>query len=655
MRRLLAAGAAVAALIVSPADAQTDPVGLRTLPETVVTATRVATPLERIPAGVTVIDRATIEERGYRSLAEALAAVPGLAAVQSGGTGQTTSVFMRGTNSGHVLVLRDGMPINDPSAPQGLFDFGNDLLSDVERIEVIRGPMSGLYGSGAIGGVVNLITRSGRGAGRPFSAVGEIAGGSQSTAAASAVVAGEMRGIDYALIGQGLSTQGFNLKPPRFTTSIGERDGARIGTVTANLGAAIGERFRVFGFARLRENKADIDQDFRDDPNYTVRNRSGMWRAGVEGAVVPGWLDTTLAVGQSRDNRQFRDRPDQFAFSGSDDSRYIGTRTVYQWDNRLRLPDAGVVDGALITFGAQRIEDRADVQVRFDGPFGPFNQDVDRSTRSDAGYLGAQLRLFRRLDLTANLRHESPRDFSDTTTWRVGGVLAVPEVALSVHAAYGTSFRAPTLFDLFGVGSFGFRGNPNLRPEKGRGGEAGVALDLGALGLPAGRLSATYFRTRITDLIDDNPTFTTRINLGRVDIEGVESALDLTPAPWLGLRAAYTWTVAQDGASGAQLLRRPRHRGSLGATLRATPRLSVAPEVLIVGPSADVLYADNGVFRGRGRNPGGVVINLAARWRATDTLELFALGRNITNSRYEPANSYVVPGAAVLTGLRASW
>ena len=652
MRTHHLACAAAAALIAMPAAGQNGPL-LRTLPETVVTATRVPTPIERIPGGVTVIDRATIETRGYRSLAEALAAVPGLAAVQSGGIGQTTSVFVRGTNSSHVLVLRDGMPLNDPSTPQSLFDFGNDLLSDVERIEVIRGPMSGLYGSGAIGGVVNLITRSGRGTARAFSATGEIAAGSQSTAAASAVATGETRGIDYALIGQGLTTQGFNIVPRRLATAIGERDGARILAATANLGAQLGARFRVFGFARLRENKADLDQAGRDDPNHTARNRAGMWRAGVEGMLIPGWLDTTLAVGQSRDNRQFRDRPDQFAFSGSDDSRYLGTRTVYQWDNTLRLPGAGVVDAATVTFGAQRVEDRVDVQVRFDGPFGPFTQDVDRSTRNDAGYLGAQLRLFRRLDLTANLRHESPRDFSDTTTWRVGGVLALPEAALSLHAAYGTSFRAPTLFDLFGVGSFGFRGNPNLRPEKGRGGEAGVTLALGALGLPAGQLSATYFRTRITDLIADDPTFTTRINVGRADIEGVESALDMNVAPWLALRAAYTWTVAQDGVSGEQLLRRPRHRGSLGATLWANPRLSIAPELLIFGPSADVLYADSGAFRGRGRNSGGAVVNLAARWRATDTLEVFALGRNITNSRYEPANSFVVPGAAVLVGLRA--
>lgn len=648
--RLLAAAAA--ALIPAPAAAETEP-PLRTLPETVVTATRVATPAERIPAGVTVIDRETIERRGWRTLAEALEAVPGVRTVQSGGPGQQTSLFMRGTNSSHVLVLRDGMPLNDPSTPQGLFDFGNDLLSDVERIEVIRGPMSGLYGSGAIGGVVNLITRSGRGAGRALVATGELAGGSQSTASANAVVAGENGAVDYALVGEGYTTQGFNVVPSRLATSIGERDGAGIGAVTLNAGARLGERFRVFAFGRLREHEADLDQAGRDDPNYTVRNHTGMWRAGIAGALVPGWLDTTLAVGQSRDRRKFRDRPDQFPFSGSDDSRYLGTRTVYQWDNTLHLPELGVADAASVTFGLQRIEDHADVRVRFDGPFGPFNQDVDRGTRNDAGYLGGQVRLFRRLDLTANLRHEAPRDFADTTTWRLGGVLALPELALALHAAYGTSFRAPTLFDLYGVGSFGFRGNPDLRPEKGRGGEAGAALDLGALGLPPGRLSATWFRTRITDLIADDPTFTTRINVGRADIDGVESAFDLRLAPWLELRATYTWTVAQDADTGEQLLRRPRHSGSIGATLWANPRFSIAPEVLIFGPSADVIYADSGAFLGRGTNPGGVVVNVAARWRAADRVELFALGRNITDSRYEPANSFVVPGAAVLVGVRA--
>ena len=155
MRKILAL---LTTLLCSPAFA--DPPDA-TLPDVVVTATRVPTPAENVPAGVTVITRADIEAHGYNTLAEALSEVPGLHVSPSGGPGGLTSVFIRGTNSSHVLVLRDGMPITDASDEDGAFRFGYDTVSDIGRIEIIRGPMASLYGSGAIGGVINLISRRG--------------------------------------------------------------------------------------------------------------------------------------------------------------------------------------------------------------------------------------------------------------------------------------------------------------------------------------------------------------------------------------------------------------------------------------------------------------------------------------------------------------
>jgi vitamin B12 transporter len=134
------------------------------VPEVTVTATRVATLLPDVPAGVTVITKKQIELRGDTTLVQALTAVPGLGVVQSGGPGAQASVFIRGSNSEDVLVLLDGVPVNDPSDPNGAFNFGTMTLSDVERIEIVRGPMSGLYGSNAIGGVINIITLQGSGA-----------------------------------------------------------------------------------------------------------------------------------------------------------------------------------------------------------------------------------------------------------------------------------------------------------------------------------------------------------------------------------------------------------------------------------------------------------------------------------------------------------
>ena len=202
-----------ALLAAAPAHAQ------QAIPETIVTTTRVPTPAERVAAAVTVIDRQTIEERGYVTLADALRAVPGVNLVQQGAAGQVASAFLRGTESRHVLVLLDGVPINDPSTPSGAFNFGNELLGDIERIEVVRGPGSSLYGSGAIGGVINMITRraaAGRGAFQPF---GEIAGGTQETLRGVAGLAGERGGVDWLAVGQSLSTRGFDATPRRFVGS----------------------------------------------------------------------------------------------------------------------------------------------------------------------------------------------------------------------------------------------------------------------------------------------------------------------------------------------------------------------------------------------------------------------------------------------------
>ncbi|MFM7414996.1 MAG: TonB-dependent receptor, partial [Alphaproteobacteria bacterium] len=184
----------------APAWAQT-----ASIPETVVTATRIPTPQERLPAATTVIDRQIIEERGYVTLADALVSVPGFNIVPTGGIGQQTSGFMRGTNSNHVLVLRDGVPMNDASDPSGAFNFGNTLLGDIERIEVVRGPVSAIYGTSAIGGVINLITRRAP-VDRQAQPYGELAGGTNSTARGVAGIAGTIGNTDYGVTGQSLST-----------------------------------------------------------------------------------------------------------------------------------------------------------------------------------------------------------------------------------------------------------------------------------------------------------------------------------------------------------------------------------------------------------------------------------------------------------------
>jgi vitamin B12 transporter len=637
---------------------------LRALPETVITATGVPTDPARVAAGITVIDRRTIEERGYGTLADALSAVPGLRIVQAGGAGQAATVFVRGTNSNHVLVLRDGVPVNEPSTPNGLFNFGDDLLDDVERIEIVRGPMAGLYGSSAIGGVINIITR--RGAGR-FNGAALAEAGTQSTVRGSAYAGGRAGAFDGMLAGGSVSTRGSNVIPPRIATSRGEADGQTAQAVTANAGAWLNDQTRIGLIGRWRQNGFGYDNvgsafsTVVDDPNARAETTIGSLHATASTLIAGSWR-STLSAARISEDRTFRNLPDGLDPTGqTDDNRYQGWRTDLQWTNAVSLPAmAGITAGAA-TFGLQYTRDEAEVRVRSGNVFGPFDQDVDARTSTTGGYVGLQGTILDRFDIAGSIRHDAPEEFENTTTWRLGGVWRLPvSVPLRASAAYGTGFRTPTLFDRFGTDGFGFRGNPALRPEKSEGWEAGLAADLEAGPLGAVTIAATYFNTEISDLISTqfSPVYT-QVNVGRADIEGVETSLTMTPSATTSLTLSYTYTEAKDARTGLQLPRRPRNTAA--ATLRwaPVPAVVITPELLLFGPSVEnafAAYDDSGnAIAQRSENPGGVLLNLAARWRVTEGWEAFAIGRNLTNSRYEPANGFASPGRGVFAGLTARW
>jgi len=640
--------AAVLAALVLPEAARAQE-SLRTLPETVVTATRIPTPLERIPAGVTVIDRETIERRGYETLADALAAVPGLRLRSSGGLGAETLAFIRGAETRHTLVLLDGVPINDPSSVGGLFDFGKDTLGDVERIEIVRGPMSTLYGSAAIGGVVNIISR--RAGARPLVGSAQLGAGSPRELAGRVFAVGRHGMVDGSVSVESLSRLGSNAIADRLRLNTGERDGFRGQTAAVRLGVQPAAWLRLEGFGRQRyatyrlDDSASISSEYRlyDDRNFNGRDRFGIFGGGVTLKPFGERLETRLSVARTRYVRSLRNRPDEIAPTVADD-RYEGRRDRVSLDTTLRLPDLGPVTFAAATFGAERRWDGLGTDTSF--------SKLDATDRSDGVYAGLQGRLLGRLDLTAQVRREEGEEFGTANTWRLGGVLQLPEIAVRIMAAYGTSFRAPDLYDRFGIG-----GNPLLRPERGRSVEVGVETDLPLFGRDDGvTLGATWFSSRITDLIQFTGTFPTgrNENVDRARIEGAEAVLTLRPAAWVTLLASYTHTDARDGRDDTRLLRRPEHAASAAAEL-SFDRFSFSPEIVFVGRFRDLLTADGGQSAGVGLSPSGVLVNLSASFRLTEMLRLFAVARNLGDSDFEPTNGYQTPGRSVLAGLAARW
>ena len=648
--------AAFAAAFPCAALAQANPDG----PENIsVTATRVPTAVDNLPAGVTVIDRRTIEERGYVSLVDALSAVPGLRIVQSGGPGSQTSVFIRGTNSNHVLVLRDGIPINDPGDPSGAFNFGIDTLEDVERIEVVRGPLSSLYGSGAIGGVINLITRHGRAAPHGHLA---LAGGSPSQLLAQGDVAGGYGIYDYAANVEGFSTRGFDQTPRRETpVYTGEVDGDRAKTAQAELGATVLPDTRISVLVRARDAKYGYDNGGNlvyDGGNATGYDASLFGRLGLTSKLLDGFWDTSLYLSRLQEDRRYTVTLDaQDPNQAEGDSRYHGRRTDAQWNNTLHFQDDGAFTANTVTFGYEHQSDQSDTKINTSLDGYPDLSSVHAHDDTDSGSLGAQTTLYKRLALTGQLREDGTTIAGDAFTWRAGGVLDLPELLSHLKASYGTSFRAPALYDRYGIDSFGYVGNPNLRPERGEGYEAGFTTDLPVAAHQNVSISVEYFHNRIHDLIETvyaaNFLSSSPINIDRARTEGVETTLTMRAARWLQADLTYTYTDARDLDTNAVLLRRPYDQASGNLRITPIPKLTIAPELLYTGVFQDYPTSNAGVPGYLvGRSPSGVIFNLNVTYTVTPHVELFAWGKNLNNSHFEPANGYQTPGASFLAGTR---
>ncbi len=658
MRRLVTPGLLWPALLwATPVLAQTSPEPTPvTLPDVVVTATRIPTPVAQIPAGVTVITRAEIDAHGWITLTDALNSVPGARLVQSGGPGQQASLFVRGAPSNGVLVLRDGIPINDPSDPGGAYNFGEDTTGDIERIEIVRGPLSGLYGSGATGGVVNIITRRGEGglhgtaalaAGLPRALLGQID------------AQGSTGKWDYSLSAQGLSDRSFDVTPRRQTTVYtGERDGFRSQLGTVNLGYTPTPGTRIGLILRARRSVSGFDQSGYDDPNATARDTTLYGRLGVTSVLLGGAWETSLQLGALRHDRRYTDllaadAPD--ASSGT--SRYGGRRESLDWQNTIHLGDHGLARQIDLTAGYQHLADQAHVSVdTLSGGFA-FQQSLAAHADSDAGYVGLQTVLFRRLTLSAQAREEATSLAGDAFTWRAGGVFAIAEIGARLKASYGTAFRAPSLYDRYGVDSTGYVGNPHLRPERSTGLEAGAELDVPLAGrADFGTLGATYFENHFRDLIQFQfAPVETEVNVAHASASGVELTATVRPMSGVTLLAQYTYTDTRDDLTGARLLRRPLNAASLRATIKPWPKVEIAPEIIYTGAFTDFLVDDTGQGIGPGRARSGLIANLSATYQIAPKLALFAWGRNIGGSRFEPANGFQTPGASFLAGLRAGF
>jgi vitamin B12 transporter len=597
-------------------------------------------PLEQVAGSITVIHHDEIERRQLRTLPDALRSVPGLKVSQSGGVGKQTSIFTRGTESNHTLVLLDGIEVSDPSLPGSTFDVAHLLNENLDRIEVMRGPLSSLYGSDAVGGVINLVTRRGRGEPR-VSAWAEY--GSFGTVEVSTSFQGSQDLVHYALNFTSLHTRG----ETAFSEDLGgdERDGYDNRTLSARIGFTPTDETELTLVGRYIDTDGDTDP-FVDDPDARDETQQLFLRSEGRLALLGGTWQQRLGVSYTDHDRKNKNDSDP-ASSDRERSTYDGTRLKVDWQHDLLVGRSHVV-----TLGAETEREKIDSSFNAELAFGPLSGGADESMRTSAVYLQEQFTAGGRLFGATGLRLEDNEDFGSELTYRVATAYVDPALGTRVHGSIGTAFKAPSLEDLYGVSRLSgftiFRGNEDLEPEKSRGWELGVEQPLFGERV---RLGVTYFQNRIRHLIEATPDFTSLRNVGRAKTDGLESFVSLQLGDRLLARVDHTYLSAENRDTGEDLLRRSAHTLSGRLEMRPVRQATVDLGVLYVGPRKDV---DPLTF-GRVSVGGYTVVDVAASYDVNESWRVFGRIDNLFGRDYRDPDGFQSPGFAAYVGLKASY
>jgi vitamin B12 transporter len=597
----------------------------------VVTATRMPTPELDVASSITIITADDIAARQVRTLPDLLKEVPGLNLVQTGGAGGQTSVFMRGTNSNHTKVLVDGIDLGDPSNPGGAFDLGTFLTQDIQTVEILRGPQSGLYGSDAIGGVINIITKSGSG---PAQFNAGIEAGSFDTFNQAGSASGSLDQFHYAATLQHYHAGATPVTPldllPPGQARIDDYDDNL--TASTKLGLDVTDHFDLGLVARYTDSHLRITGDnfatFPATPDATQSDNNTLQyytRATGHLLALDGALEQTVGAAYS-DVKSSQYSPDNPA------AYLYGERTKFDWQGILKL-----AANQQLLLGAEHQRDE-------------ITQPIAAATNINSGYAELQSSFGGRLFDTISVRYDDNDRFGSQFTYRVAPAYLIEETGTKLKASVGTGFKAPSLSQMFqNFPEFDFFGNPNLRPETSVGYDAGFEQSLAADNM---RFGVTYFHNNIKNLIDDNADFTSLTNIGRAVTDGIESFASYQPLPSLSLRVDYTYLQATDEILHEELLRRPKHKGDLNAAWQATSRLRLNATLLSVSSWID---GNRDFSIPRLTAPGYTTVDCAASYDLTSHWALFGRITNLFNRHYQNPDGFMQPTLGAFAGVKAKF
>jgi len=588
---------------------------------------------EKVGSAYTVITGEELERRQIRHAAEALRSVPGVSVNTSSGPGTLTQLRIRGSEASHVVVFVDGVDVD--TLDRGDFDFSTLLAADIERIEVLRGPQSGVYGGNALAGVVNIVTRKGGGAPRVETSV---EAGSFNTKAASAnASAGSDKGY-FSATAVARETDGFNI-----ADNGGEKDGSEQKAFFTRGGVALSNALRIDGMLRYQFNKTDTDNDFGNGQIFDLagftnerEQRLGSITARLD--LTDNWSQKVFANHLQDDFISIF--PGFSPFTTEGERNHWGYQSSYSFDTPTLLAAKHVITGLM--------EQKAE-SFQTSATTGVFE-------RNQTGFVGEYRgEFFDQLFVSGNLRRDFNDAFADVTTYRATAAYLIKESGTRLHTSYGKGIQNPGFAEQFGIfTSPAFIGNPGVLPEESLGWDVGVEQKIWADRLV---LDVTYFDANLTNKIENTQidtdadgvpdTFTVENLAGESKRQGVEVSLTARPAAGIVLTGSYTYTNAER-ADGLEETRRPKHAASVNASYSFLEgRGQVDLGVIYNGATKDELLGFTRV-----RLDDYSLINLAASYKLDDHVTLFGRVQNLLDAEYEEVFGYNTTPIAGYAGVR---
>ena len=625
--------------------------------DVVVTATRTETTLENVGgSAVTVITAADIAASQQTTVKEILKSVPGLDISANGGPGSLTRVFIRGAESKNTLILIDGIMANDPSDANRGADLANITTDNIDRIEIVRGPQSVLYGSNATAGVINVITKTGRDAPSIYADVEAGSYGTWKLSGGTAGTAGDR--LNWSVAVSQTNTDGFSIAnddndriPHAGNTD--EDDGWENLTLSGKVGLNLTPDFDITGVFRMADAETDADDygpgyagdRFGGWPTYAaepdgptearLENRENYGRLAVHNFFFDRFFESTAYIQGSEIDRTVYDN------DGSENYDYRGETQAFGWQGSLNFQDVNV-----LTFGAGLFQE--EMSSRSD-----FIAKQDAQTNSV--YVQDQWFVADALVLVAGVRMDDHDQFGSEVTFRVAPSYTIVQTDTTIKATYGTGYRAPSLYELYSS-----YGNQDLDAETSKGWDVGIAQRL-----LDGRIhfGLTYFRMDFEDRIGWDPNLMIPGNLfpggynqldGTTKTKGVETYVQCSPLDDLDLSLNYTYTDTED-PNGEKLDRRPEHKVAFNARYRMLEKATVNLDVLWVDDRKAVDFAMDADGNSVDTLDAYWIVNLSASYDVCQWLQVHGRVDNLFDEEYEDAWSYATPGLSGYLGFKVRY